>query len=137
MTSLTAPSRAYVVALRAFAGAVTGIALVAAGNRVSHAISIWALHQGLVELYGDWLLPRGISWAMLGAVAGILLWFMFRRDAMLPAVVAAFMVPLVTLAAFTYMGGIDAGFSLFKPYLFETCVVMLTLPGIVYVLRKR
>ncbi len=88
--------------------------------------------RGLVELDGPWLLPRFIAWAVPGLVAAAILWLAFRSRAMMPAILAAATVPVLYSITFIAFFGVGRGMTLALPYAFETVVVFLAVPGVVY-----
>ena len=123
--------------LRCLGGVAVGLLLVVISHRLSHAVSKVAVAHGVVELNGEWFLPRFIAWAVPSAFAAVVLWLIFRNRAFAPAVIAALTVPILYVATFLMFFGLPDGLALVGPYTFESAVVILVIPGTVYFLRKR
>ena len=121
---------------RGIGGIAAGVLLVVLGHRFSHVVSRWALANGLVELNGEWFLPRFIAWAIPGITLAAILWLLFRKRAVVPAVTAAGTVPVLYVATFLAFFGIADGWALVIPYLFESAVAFIAVPGTVYLIHR-
>jgi hypothetical protein len=125
------------VAVRAAAGALAGVAMVTVGYQLARVTSRWALDHGLAQLDGPWLVPRFVAWFTVASVSAAILWGIFGRRSLLPAIVAAASLPILYAWTFVAFFGVREGLALTVPYAYETVVVFAALPGTIWWLRRR
>jgi ABC-type proline/glycine betaine transport system permease subunit len=122
--------------LQVLVGGAVGLLVLAVAHRLSHALSRAAVSRHLLELQGSWWQTRLAAWALVSVVAGLLIGILFRRRALVPALIAALVPPIFYLCTFIYLYPPD-GLHLAQGYAFEAIVLLLVLPTTAYFVGRR
>jgi hypothetical protein len=122
--------------LQVLVGGALGLLVLAAAHRLSHALSRAAVSRHLLELQASWWQTRLLAWGLVSIMAGLLIGILFRRQALVPAFIAALVPPISYLCAFVYLYPPD-GLRLVQAYAFEAVVLLLVLPTTAYFVGRR